>query len=212
MTGIFAGSTCPPCSGMIQRVLKPRDSWRSIEAPHSMSPAETERHHRFLRLFTTHEESVRAFVRRLVPSRADADDVMQEVSIVLWEKFESFAQDGDFRAWAFGVARFEVLAWLRDKGRDRLVLDEEVVTQMADEAVALEPRMARQREALEHCMEKVPQDQRALLMEAYQPQASIQQVAQGSGRSVTGFYQWLHRMRRMLQDCIQRNLNQQQAS
>jgi RNA polymerase sigma-70 factor (ECF subfamily) len=49
-----------------------------------MSSSETELHHRFLRLFTTHEEAMRAFVRRLVPTRAGADDVMQEVSIVLW--------------------------------------------------------------------------------------------------------------------------------
>ena len=53
-------------------------------------------------------------------------------------------------------------------------------------------------------MARVPADQRELLMQAYQPEARIQEVAQGSGRSVTGFYQWLHRMRRMLLDCIRR--------
>lgn len=166
-------------------------------------------HNRFLRLFTAQEPVVRAFVRRLVPTRADADDVMQEVSVLLWEKFGSFREGGDFRAWAFGVARFEVLAWLRDKGRDRLVLDEEVALRLAEEAVELEPRLARQREALEGCMNKVPAEQRELLMEAYQPEVSIQAVAQGSGRSVPGFYQWLHRMRRALFDCIQRALAQE---
>lgn len=30
----------------------------------------------------------------------------QEVSVVLWEKFAEFGADVDFRAWAFGVARF----------------------------------------------------------------------------------------------------------
>jgi RNA polymerase sigma-70 factor, ECF subfamily len=165
-----------------------------------MSPAENEIHNRFLRLFTTHEPAVRAFVRRLVPARADADDVMQEVSVVLWEKFGSFHEGADFRAWAFGVARFEVLAWLRDKGRDRLVLDEEVVVRLAEESAHDEPRLARQRVALEDCMNKVPAEQRELLLQAYRPEASIQTVAQGSGRSVPGFYQWLHRMRRALLD------------
>jgi RNA polymerase sigma-70 factor (ECF subfamily) len=162
-----------------------------------MSSSETELHHRFLRLFTTHEEAVRAFVRRLVPTRADADDVMQEVSIVLWEKFTAFREGEDFKAWAFGVARFEVLAWLRDKGRDRLVLDEEVVLKIAHEAAAHEPVLSRQREALERCMEKVPQEQ---------------EVAQSSGRSVTGFYQWLHRIRKMLHDCIQNTLAREVSS
>ena len=178
-----------------------------------MNPsADTERHHRFLRRFTAHEPAIRAHVRRLVPSRADADDVMQEVSVVLWDKFDAFEEGGDFRAWAFGVARFEVLAWLRDRGRDRLVLDEEAVTRIAEEASADEPRLERQREALEQCMQKVPAAQRGLLMQAYQEGASIQEVAQDSGRSVAGFYQWLHRMRRLLLDCIRRSLFNEEAA
>ena len=176
-----------------------------------MSPAETERHHRFLRSFTAHEPAIRAHVRRLVPARADADDVMQEISVVLWQKFDSFRDGADFRAWAFGVARFEVLAWLRDRGRDRLVLDEEVITKIAEETTVEEPRLQRQREALEHCMKKVPEGQRGLLMQAYQPESRIQDVAQGSGRTVPGFYQWLHRMRKLLLDCIRRALAQEEV-
>lgn len=171
-----------------------------------MSPAETENHRLFLRAFTAHELAIRAFVRRLVPSRADADDVMQEVSVVLWEKFASFRAGADFKAWAFGVARFEVLAWLRDKGRDRLVLDNEVLSKIAEESVADEPQLARQRAALEACMEKVPLGQRELMMAAYQPDARIQAVAERSGRTVPGFYQWLHRMRRALLDCVRQVL------
>lgn len=174
-----------------------------------MSPAETERHHRFLRSFTAHEPAIRAHVRRLVPGRADADDVMQDISVVLWEKFDSFLDGGDFRAWAFGVARYAVLGWLRDRGRDRLVLDEDVITKIAEETTADEPRLERQREALEQCMKRVPADQRDLLMQAYQAESRIQEVAQGSGRSVAGFYQWLHRMRRLLLDCIRRALSQE---
>jgi RNA polymerase sigma-70 factor (ECF subfamily) len=177
-----------------------------------MSPAETERHRLFLRSFTAHEPAIRAHVRRLVPARADADDVMQEVSVVLWEKFDTFREGADFRAWAFGVARYEVLAWLRDRGRDRLVLDEEVIAKIALETTADEPHLDRQREALEHCMKKVPDDQRDLLMKAYQPDSRIQDVAQASGRTVAGFYQWLHRIRKTLLECIRRALTQEVPS
>lgn len=177
-----------------------------------MTPEENQRHHRFLRAFTAQEPAIRAFVRRLVPTRADADDVMQEVSVVLWEKFPQFREDGSFQAWAFGVARFEVLAWLRDKGRDRLVLDEEVITKLADETIGEEPRFEKHREALESCMEKVAPDQRDLLMQAYTETASIQEVALRSGRTVPGFYQWLHRMRRSLLDCILRSISREVSS
>lgn len=129
--------------------------------------------------------------------------------MVLWQKFEHFQEGADFRAWAFGVVRYEVLAWLRDKGRDRLVLDEEVVSKLAAETAERDPALERQRDALEACMRKVSPDQRHLLMQAYEPGSSIQEVARDSGRTVPGFYQWLHRMRRTLMDCIRRTLSQE---
>lgn len=174
-----------------------------------MSPIENERHHRFLRAFTTQEPAIRAYVRRLVPSRADADDVMQEVAIILWDKFEQFREGADFRSWAFGIAHYEVLGWMRDKGRDRLVLDEEVVQKLAQETADDEPRLARQRDALECCMGKMSATERDLILEAYQPEARIQTVATRSGRTVAGFYQWLHRIRRLLLDCIRRELSRE---
>lgn len=163
----------------------------------------------FLRLFTSHEPAIRAFVRRLVPSRADADDIMQEASIVLWEKFETFREDGDFRAWAFGIVRFEVLGWLRDRGRDRIVLDEKVVGLLADESVQVDQSLDRQREALDSCMEKVAPDKRELLIRAYDPNSRIQEVASDSGRTVSGFYQWLYRIRKSLLECIRREVLQE---
>lgn len=177
-----------------------------------MSPAETERHRHFLRSYTAHEPVLRAYVRRLVPTRTDADDILQEISVVLWEKFHDFREGGDFRAWAFGIARFEVLTWRRDQSRDRLVLDEEVVAKIAEESAADEPRLARQREALEACMRKIPDTQRALLLQAYHEGTRIQDVARDSGRSVAGFYQWLHRMRRLLLDCIRRTLAREEQA
>jgi len=177
-----------------------------------MTPEESKKHDEFLRSFTAHEPAVRAYIRRLVPARADADDVMQDVSVVLWKKFGDFREGADFRPWAFGVARFEVLAWFRDKGRDRLVLDPEVVELLADESARDESRFEQQREALEMCMEKVEPKQRDLLMQAYQPESRIQDVARGSGRTVSGFYQWLHRMRRTLLECIHRETGREASS
>jgi RNA polymerase sigma-70 factor (ECF subfamily) len=150
-------------------------------------------------------------VRRLVPTRSDADDIMQDAAVVLWEKFANLPAGSDFRAWAFGVARFEVLAWLRDKGRDRLVLDDDVVSLMAEEAMPAEPRLEQQRHALEACLQTVRSAERELLMRAYNREARIQDIAAASGRTVPGFYQWLHRMRRLLLDCVKRTLAREAA-
>jgi len=164
-----------------------------------------------LQAFTTHEPAVRAFVRRLVPSRADADDVLQDVSVVLWEKFDEFRQGGDFKSWACGVARYKVLAWLRDKGRERLVLDNDVVELVARDSLRIEPQLEQQRNALEACFERLPTAERELLASAYRPGARIHEVAEASGRSIKGFYQWLYRMRKMLFECINLRLSEERS-
>ena len=160
------------------------------------------RHAEFLRLFTAHEPAIRAHVRRLVPLRSDADDVMQEIAVVLWRKFAEFLPDRPFRPWAFGIAKYEVLAWQRDRARDRLTLSGAVIEALADEAGRDDARLGRRRELLERCMGKLQRGQRDLLLAAYDPDVRVQDVAVRSGRTVGGFYQWLHRMRRLLSDCI----------
>jgi RNA polymerase sigma-70 factor (ECF subfamily) len=112
----------------------------------------------------------------------------------------------DFRRWAFGVAKYESLAWLRDKRRDRLVLAEDVLEQLAQDATSHEPVLDAHRVGLEVCLEKLPPDQRALVLAAYDPGARIQDVAERSRRTVGGFYQWLHRVRLQLLDCVRRGM------
>ena len=171
-----------------------------------MDPDKPQIHEEFLTLFTANEPAIRAYVRRLVPTRHDAADVMQGVSLVLWKKFRELDQPSDFRKWSFGVARYETLAWLRDKARDRLVLADDVLHTVAQESGRDEERLFAQREALEGCLEKLPKEQRTMILAAYAPDAAIQNVAKQSGRTVAAFYQWLHRMRLRLVECTHRTL------
>ena len=83
-----------------------------------MDPADRDAHDRFLRLYVENEEALRGFVRSLVPTLDDAREVMQEAATVLWQKFDQLDSPENFRRWAFGVARFEALAFRRDRARD----------------------------------------------------------------------------------------------
>ena len=65
-----------------------------------MTPAENEKHDQFLRLYVEHEDALNGFVRSLVPTREDAREVMQEVAVVLWRKFEELPMIEDFRRWS----------------------------------------------------------------------------------------------------------------
>lgn len=169
---------------------------------------ENPQHERFVRLFAVNEPAIRAFVRKLVPKREDACDVIQEVAIALWRKFDSSWGELDFRKFAFSVAHYEVLAWRRDRARDRHVLDEDVLMLLAEQSVEAEGSLAAQREALKSCLEKLAEPQRKLLLAAYASRGGVQQLAEQSGRSQQGFYQWLYRVRIILLDCVRKTVQE----
>lgn len=160
----------------------------------------------FLGQFAANEAALRAYVRRLVPMRDDAADVMQGIALVLWKKFGELDNPNDFRKWAFGVARYETLSWLRDKARDRRVLANDLLDTIAHESALIDERLEAQRDALENCLGKLPAQQRTLVLKAYTPDVQIRDVAERSGRTVGAFYQWLHRMRMQLLECTQRTI------
>jgi RNA polymerase sigma-70 factor (ECF subfamily) len=80
----------------------------------------------------------------------------------------------------------------------------EIVELLADESVEADQRLELQREALRACLDKLPEEQRRLVMAAYEPGARMQEVAALSGRTVAAFYQWLHRVRVLLLNCVRR--------
>lgn len=171
-----------------------------------MTAPDDPRHDLFLRLFTANEPALRAFVRSLVPTLADANDVMQEVALVLWRKFGEYNTGEDFRRWAFGVARFKVLAWHRDRSRDRHVFGEEITEFLANEATERADRFEAQREALRLCLEKLPVEQRRLMDSVYASGASVANLAARSGQTVMALYKKLHRIRMALVECTRRFL------
>ncbi|MCG8599419.1 MAG: sigma-70 family RNA polymerase sigma factor [Verrucomicrobiales bacterium] len=165
-----------------------------------------DRYEQFVALYTRNEPGLRSFVRSLVPSWTDADEVMQNAGLVLWRKFSDFVPEKDARTeffrWACVVARFEVLAWRRDKARDRHVFDEELIGLLADDSIEEEEVLAAERKALEVCLEKLSEKQRKIIMAAYEPGARLNRVAETLGKSATAFYKMLNRTRKGLLECI----------
>jgi RNA polymerase sigma-70 factor, ECF subfamily len=163
----------------------------------------------FVTLLARHEPVVRGYLRALLPGAEDVDAVMPEVALVAWRKFAELEDPEAFGRWACVIARYEVLRYRRDKARDRFLLDEELLAQIADEGVPEISRRDQQMAALERCLEKLPPTRRQLVLGCYRPGASIREIAARSGQSEDGLYQLLRRIRLKLQDCVETTLSQE---
>jgi len=177
-----------------------------------MTPDELDRHDRFMQLFLQHEESLRAFVRSLVPTLEDAREIVQNVSAVLWRKFDELHSPDEFRRWAFGVARLETLQYRRTKCRDRHVFGEDIIAVLANSAEDAADSLDAERRALEYCLQRLPEAQRKLITAAYAPGVRIDELATKLGRTAMALYKTLHRIRLTLMACTERVLSQETAS
>jgi RNA polymerase sigma-70 factor (ECF subfamily) len=69
-----------------------------------------------------HQQALRAFLRRLTGSHAEADDLAQATFVFVWEAIGRFDRQHSFRSWLFGVAwrkyRESRRAWLRMATRE----------------------------------------------------------------------------------------------
>ena len=92
----------------------------------------SDRNEVFVELLTLHQRRLYGFIYTLVPNTADAEDLLQQTSLVLWQKFNEFDLNSSFPAWACRIAHFLVLNHLREKRRSRVVLSDELIARLAE--------------------------------------------------------------------------------
>lgn len=160
----------------------------------------------FVRLQSKYQQRVFSFILTMVPNWADAEEVLQETSTILWRKFDQFDPSTDFVRWANQVAYFEVLKHRKNQARDRLQFSSEFLESVLDRGNELVDALAEEREALTECVEKLSDEDRRLLAARYAEGASTKSTADALDRPVGSVYKSVARVRTTLLDCVRRTL------
>jgi RNA polymerase sigma-70 factor (ECF subfamily) len=147
------------------------------------------------------QRRLHAFILSLVWNPADADDVLQETNLVLWQKVAEFDESRPFLPWAMRFAQFQAMSWLKARQRNRVVFDDDLVRMLASEAAA-EPLFDPRRIALASCLEKLRQPQRDLVLKRYEPNGSVNAMAAAVGITPKAVSDRLRRIRQSLLDCV----------
>ena len=160
----------------------------------------------FIRNLTGCQNRLYAYVLSLIPDPEAAREVAQNANVSIWKNAANFDPDTDFGAWACTMAYFAVLAYRRDRRRERLVFDDDVMESLAETAGRRGDDEGPQIEALEQCMGQLSPSHHDLLSRRYGDGLSIQEIAQRRGCSAGGLATRLYRIRKVLLDCIQGKL------
>lgn len=153
----------------------------------------------------SHQAALHRYILSLLPDRSLADDVLQETNLVLWRKAAEYDPERPFLAWAFTIARYQVMACRRDKGRDRHVFNDKLVEILAEEHPAEDDTTSLQ-DALQDCLTRLPAHQRELILARYEPGASVQDLAQARSKTPGALSVLLLRIRKLLEECVERKL------
>jgi RNA polymerase sigma-70 factor (ECF subfamily) len=161
---------------------------------------------RFIEALTFHQPVLEAYCHANLARREDAWEVLQQTNLKLWEKSSAWDPESEFLPWAFAVARFTMLAFFRDKMRDRLVFDADVMESMATETESAASELPERQEALGNCLKKLTAEQRGLLHAHYNQGRPLREIAKASRRSESAVKMTMLRLRHSLADCIQLQL------
>ena len=170
-----------------------------FEAKDAKDPARGEL---FSQLLIANRHRIYGFIYSLLHNHQGAEDLMQEVSMILWRKFDQFEEGTDFAAWAMSVARFCALNWRRKQARLPLVLEDEDLMKLADEAVAVGCEFENRRDHLQHCLGSLPQRCRKVIWSRYQEEIPVKEIAAEQSISIRSVYLLLEKAHAILLDCI----------
>lgn len=162
----------------------------------------------FFRLYTSIQSRLYAFILTMVHNDHDAEELLQETAIYLWERFEQYQEGTNFWAWAACVAKFRVLDFHKKNRKTRPLFDNSIYRELFDIAETVSEDSAERAKALKRCLSKLGAPEQKLLSLRFQESFSVQRIAQLTGRSRHGLYKTLARILGLVRECMNRTLAQ----
>lgn len=156
------------------------------------------------------QERLYAYVYAWVRNTADTQDVVQQTSTVLWQKFADFDPETDFFRWALVVAKYTTLNFLRCRRTHRARFSEKFMECLAEEELLVETELEEARsESLKTCVKKLRESDQKLLRSRYGSGMRVGQIADLLGRSSSSISTSLRRIHTALLECIEKNIERE---
>lgn len=175
------------------------------------SPDKSTRSEAFVRQLTENQPRLYGYVYSLIGEHSRAADVVQETNLVLWRKIDEFDPAKPFLPWAFAIARYQVLANVRDSNRDRLLLDENLVEKLSHLVEEQAEQFDLVRSALRPCLQSLTESNRELIQARYLKETPISELAGQLGRKAGAIKVALVRIRRQLASCVEKRIAEEMA-
>jgi RNA polymerase sigma factor (sigma-70 family) len=141
-------------------------------------PVAEKRREAFDAIVSLYQRRIYSIIRKMVISHEDADDLLQEVFIKVWDNLDSFRGDSKLFTWLYRIATNESLNFLRKQKRLRFfssdiheALIEMLPTEMSADADEIEQK-------LQNAILQLPDKQRLVFHLKYYEELSYEEMAE----------------------------------
>ena len=154
------------------------------------------------------------YITTIVRDHHLAEDVFQEVALLVIRKSDQLHDDDTFVGWLFRAARFEALNAARKRRRGPQLMDENILDLLDDHWLPQaheDDGFERLTPALRACIEHLTERSRRLVNLRYGRGLSGKELAAKLQRPINTVYVALTRIHRTLLTCVTRTLKKQEA-
>ncbi len=166
-----------------------------------------------LRLLLANRTMLLGYINAITGDPTLTEDVFQEVSLVVMEKYASVADIEGFRPWARTIARFQSLKAVNRRRATPFILAGEIIDRLDqawDEREKEDPKAA-SIEALELCLNKLTPKAQELVQMRYHQDLTGQHIAEQLNKPLNTVYVALSRIHRALGECIRNELSRREV-
>ena len=163
----------------------------------------------FVQLWTRHQAEVERYVFMMVPRAADAAEVLQEVSVQLWEKWDNYDTSRPFVPRAIRFAYLEVLKWRQRQAREKLIFSDSLLQQLNVTLDEEAPLTEARNRALETCLTKLTEREKKWVHLRYGRHGAVKEEAERRGISLHKVYYAIEKIRGQLLNCIEQTLRRE---
>ncbi|HEY6556723.1 MAG TPA: sigma-70 family RNA polymerase sigma factor [Polyangiaceae bacterium] len=160
-------------------------------------------------LVRRHGKRLHHYASRMLNESTEAEDVVQEAFLRLWQRATSYSPDARVTTWLHRIVHNLAVDRLRSRGRWQALDDDSDAPVSAPQGRQLEA--ARQAEALERALNLLPERQRAALLLVHLNELSGKEAARVLGVTDTALESLLSRARRGLRQLLERNTRSEAA-
>lgn len=159
--------------------------------------------HAFATLYTATSAKLYGIVLRIIGQRDVADDVVQDVYVLIWQRAATFdAKYGTPIAWLATIARNRALDELKRKTMRSIEEFPELLELPGDDDPRLDLERSEAMRQLEACLARLEPEKREIVLLAYYHGLTREEIAQRIGQPVCTVKTWLRRSLLQLKDHV----------